>query len=172
MERVFIGLGSNLGDRLAHLEAGLRGLARLPATRVAGRSPLYVTRPVGGPLQRDFFNAVCELRSGLCAARLLRGLFAIEASRGRFRAIQDGPRTLDLDLLLVGRRRLETARLVVPHPRLHERSFVLEPLADLAPELVHPVLGTTISALAEQARKREPVRRHPLSGGPRWPSSR
>ncbi len=172
MERVFVGLGSNLGDRLAHLEAGLRGLSGLPRTRVLGRSGLYVTQPVGGPRQREFLNAVCELRTRLGPVRLLEALHAIEASRGRFRAVQDGPRTLDLDLLLFGERRIASSRLQLPHPRLHERSFALVPLADLAPTERHPVLGTSLAALAEQTATRDPVIRHPLSGGTRWPSSR
>ena len=172
MERVFVGLGSNLGDRLAHLEAGLDGLARLPRTRVLARSGLYVTEPVGGPRQREFFNAVCELRTRLGPVRLLEGLHAIEAMRGRFRAVQGGPRTLDLDLLLFGDRRIDSPRLQLPHPRLHERSFVLVPLADLAPHERHPALGTRYDVLADETATRDPVRRHPLSGGARWPSSR
>jgi len=171
MERVFVGLGSNLGDRLAHLRAARRALGAIRSTRLEAVSSLHATRPVGGPPQADFLNAAAELRTRLSPGCLLSELMRIEASRGRFRAVENGPRTLDLDLLLFGERRIQEPRLVVPHPRLHERAFVLEPLAELAPRFVHPVLGATLEELAARVRDPVAVRRHPLSGGARWPSS-
>ena len=145
-----MGLGSNLGDRDAHLAFGLRSLAGLRGVGVAAASPVYQTRPVGPP-QADYLNAVLELRTTLSARQLLRSLLAIERKAGRSRPRDAfgrcGPRTLDLDLLLYADQQIHEPDLEVPHPRLHERAFVLVPLCDLAPELQHPRLGDSIQAL-------------------------
>ena len=139
-ERVFIGLGANLGDARATVALALKALDELPQTRLVAASPLYRSAPVDaqGP---DFVNAVAELRTGLTPPELLQALQAIEQTHGRERPHQNAPRTLDLDLLLYGQRVVSEPGLTVPHPRLHERAFVLLPLADLAPELRHPRLG-------------------------------
>ena len=139
-ERVFIGLGANLGDARATLAAALKALAAHPAITLVAKSSAYRTAPVDatGP---DYVNAVAELRTGLSPLELLQALQAIEADHGRLRAYLNAPRTLDLDLLLFGDREVDHPALTLPHPRLHLRAFVLEPLAQIAPDLAHPSLG-------------------------------
>jgi 2-amino-4-hydroxy-6-hydroxymethyldihydropteridine diphosphokinase len=131
----YIGLGANLGDPLAALQGALQGLAQLPATQLRRSSRIYRSAPVdaGGP---DYFNAVAELATGLAAPDLLAHLQALERAAGRERPYRNAPRTLDLDLLLYGGASIWSATLVVPHPRLRERAFVLLPLQELAPALV------------------------------------
>ena len=138
MTRAYLGLGSNLGDEAAHLQFALDGLdAR--AGRVVAISPVYETRPVGGPPQPDFLNAVVAIETD-CAPRDLLGIAkALEAEAGREApdpAKRWGPRPLDIDILMVGDQRVDEPDLVVPHPRIHQRAFVLAPLADVAPDLV------------------------------------
>jgi 2-amino-4-hydroxy-6-hydroxymethyldihydropteridine diphosphokinase len=160
-ERVFVGLGANLGDARATLAAAVAGLAALPGTQSVQGSSLYRSAPVEavGP---DFLNAVVELRTTLAPDALLAALQAMELAHGRLRPYPHAPRTLDLDLLLYGQRVLATATLTVPHPRLHERAFVLQPLLELAPALVHPRLGPLAPwAVAASAQA---VERLPRSG--------
>jgi 2-amino-4-hydroxy-6-hydroxymethyldihydropteridine diphosphokinase len=157
-ERVFVGLGANLGDAQATVRWALRALALLPGTRVVAASGLYRSAPVqaSGP---DFINAVAELRTGLEPWALLAALQSLEQQQGRERPFRNAPRTLDLDLLLYGDRVAQDASLTLPHPRLHERAFVLLPLLELAPGLVHPVLGplqAQVAATAGQAIERLP----------------
>jgi 2-amino-4-hydroxy-6-hydroxymethyldihydropteridine diphosphokinase len=139
-ERVFVGLGANLGDAAATVQTAFDELAALPGTQLVARSSLYRTAPVDaqGP---DFINGVAELRSTLEPEALLLALQAIEARHDRQRPYRNAPRTLDLDLLFVGERVLQSATLTLPHPRLHQRAFVLEPLLELAPDWAHPSLG-------------------------------
>lgn len=139
-ERVFIGLGANLGHSAATLDGAEQALAALPGTRLVASSPRYRSAPLqaSGP---DFLNAVVELATDLEPAALLAALHGIEAAHGRQRPYPNAPRTLDLDLLLYGQWVMDTETLRLPHPRLHERAFVLAPLLDLAPDLVHPSLG-------------------------------
>ena len=146
-ERVFVGLGANLGDPQATLKHALAALAALPQTERVAQSSLYRTAPLqaSGP---DFINAVAELRTALEPQALLRALQAIESQHGRERPYLNAPRTLDLDLLLFGQRVVQEPGLEVPHPRLHERAFVLQPLLELAPTLVHPRLGSLQLLLA------------------------
>jgi 2-amino-4-hydroxy-6-hydroxymethyldihydropteridine diphosphokinase len=145
--RAYVALGSNLGDREANLR---RALAALRASRGVGQveaSPVYETEPVGPP-QGPYLNAVARVTTTLSARALLERLLAIEQAAGRERGTErNAPRTLDLDLLFHGDRVIDEPGLRVPHPRLHERAFVLVPLADLAPELVHPERGETVAAL-------------------------
>ncbi|HXX91654.1 MAG TPA: 2-amino-4-hydroxy-6-hydroxymethyldihydropteridine diphosphokinase [Acidimicrobiales bacterium] len=130
--RAFLGLGSNLGDRLAHLR---RAVAAIPD--VVAVSRVYETEPVGGPPgQGPYLNAVVELHTEAGPRELLALARRLEAEAGRERAERFGPRTLDVDVLLVGDLQVEEEDLIVPHPRLFERRFVLAPLAELAPELV------------------------------------
>ena len=139
-ERVFVGLGANLGDAQAALMTAAQGLAKLPQTQLVQLSRTYRSAPVdaAGP---DFFNAVAELCTALEPEVLLQQLHALEQEHGRLRPYLNAPRTLDLDLLLFGARVQSTPTLTLPHPRLHQRAFVLLPLLALAPELQHPVLG-------------------------------
>ena len=133
--RAFIGLGSNLGDRRAHLQAAVVGLRA--GGDVVGVSPLYETAPVGGPVdQGPYLNVVVELSTADGPRRLLERCRALEAAADRVRTVRWGPRTLDADVLLVGGWEVDEADLTVPHPRLWERRFVVQPLADLAPDLV------------------------------------
>jgi len=151
MTTALIALGSNLGDRLAHLRAGLAALAALPQTRITAVSGLYETAPVGGPdNQGAFLNAAVAVETALPAAQLLAALHAIEATRERERKVRWGPRTLDLDLLVHGDEVSDVAGLTLPHPRMHERRFVMVPVADVAPDLLHPVLGRAMTALLDE----------------------
>lgn len=146
--RAFIGIGSNLGDRLRWCRAAEERLARLPGTRLVQVSPPIETAPAEGAEGGPFLNGVAEIETDLSPQALLRELLAIEAALGRPRERQRGAaRTLDLDLLLYGDRRVEEPGLVVPHPRMASRRFVLQPLASIAPDVRHPVLQLTASEL-------------------------
>jgi 2-amino-4-hydroxy-6-hydroxymethyldihydropteridine diphosphokinase len=134
--RAYLALGSNLGDRLAHLQAAVDGLAATPDVRVVAVSRVYETAPVGGPPQDDYLNAVVAVDTSLDPRELLAVAHRLEAEEQRVRAERWGPRTLDVDVLIVGDERVDEPDLVVPHPRMSERAFVLVPLADVAPELV------------------------------------
>ncbi|MCC6380489.1 MAG: 2-amino-4-hydroxy-6-hydroxymethyldihydropteridine diphosphokinase [Burkholderiales bacterium] len=151
MSLAHIGLGSNLDHPRRQLARAVRALSRLPRTRLLRVSPNYVTAPLGTTgAQPDYVNAVAVLDTRLSPRALLRRLFAIERRHGRIRppgGPARAPRTLDLDLLLFGRRRLRAADLVVPHPRMHERAFVLRPLADVAPRATIPGKGLARAAL-------------------------
>ena len=142
-EVAVIALGSNLGDRLAHLRWGARALEDLG--EVTGRSSLYETDPVGGPSgQEAYLNAVVLLKPSEAYADpnvLLKKLLGLEQKRGRERRERWGPRILDMDLLTFGSRVLESPDLTLPHPRMMERAFVLVPLCEVAPDFVHPVSG-------------------------------
>ena len=145
MATAYIALGSNLGDRAAHLRAALERLGALGVVEAV--SPFVDTAPVGYTEQPRFLNAAARLRTRLPPEALLRELLAVEAALGRVRAERWGPRIIDLDLLLYDDLVRDEPGLTVPHPRLHERRFVLEPLAAIAPAAVHPVLKTTIGEL-------------------------
>ena len=150
MARVFIGVGSNMGDRQAMLASARLALAHLPGTTLAGWSSEYETEPVGPVPQGKFLNAAAQLDTTLEPAVLLEHLSEIERRSGRSsqdQRIKWGPRTLDLDVLLYGDRVISEDDLVVPHPLMHERWFVLKPLADLDPAAVHPLLEMTVGAL-------------------------
>ncbi|HVX05197.1 MAG TPA: 2-amino-4-hydroxy-6-hydroxymethyldihydropteridine diphosphokinase, partial [Rhodanobacteraceae bacterium] len=136
-----VALGSNLGDPRAQVERGFAALAALPHTTLGARSRLYRTPPWGVADQPDFINAVARLETTLAPRALLGALLAIEAGAGRVRGARNGPRILDLDLLLYGGRIIDESDFVVPHPRLHERAFVLLPLADVAADLEVPGHG-------------------------------
>lgn len=144
--KAYVGLGSNLGDRAAYLLLGLSALSRLPKTHLLRLSPVYETDPVGPP-QPPYLNMVAELETALSPKGLLAEMLRVEKALGRERRERWGPRTLDLDLLLYGDLVLEEAGLSVPHPRLHERAFVLVPLLDLLPEGRHPLLGQSFAEL-------------------------
>lgn len=139
-ERVFVGLGANQGDTRATLASALKALDSHPAIERVATSSLYRTAPLDatGP---DYLNAVVELRTTLAPQDLLKALQLMEADHGRQRPYANAPRTLDLDLLLFGQRELDDSALTLPHPRLHQRAFVLEPLAEIAPDLMQPRLG-------------------------------
>lgn len=141
MITAYIGLGANLDDPAAQVELALSELARLPQSRLAARSSLYASAPVGYAEQPDFINAVAALETELSPRALLDAMLGIEHHHGRNRTFRNAPRTLDLDLLLYGDAHFHEENLTLPHPRMHERAFVLLPLLEIAPELAIPGLG-------------------------------
>lgn len=161
--RAYLGLGSNLGDRARFLQGAVDGLVGAPAVTVVGVSPVYETKPVGGPPQPDYLNAVVAVDTDATAHELLAIAQRLEAAAGRVRRERWGPRRLDVDVLLVGDERVDADDLVVPHPRLEERAFVLAPLHDLAPELVTAPPGGWHDIRRTEVRLEA---RHPESGTP------
>jgi len=149
----FVGLGSNLGDRVAALDAAFAAIAGLPATTLAARSSYYESAPFEATGD-DYLNAVARVETTLAPLALLRALQAIETRQGRERPFDKAPRTLDLDLLLYGDVVRDSAELTLPHPRLHQRAFVLVPLAEIAPTLVIPTRGTVGELIGGVATQR------------------
>ena len=143
-----MGLGSNLGDRAKNLQTALSELAQMPTISITRVSSLYETAPVGVTAQPEFINAVAALETSLTPAALLAAFLHLENKMGRVRTFRWGPRVIDLDLLLYGQEQIALPELIVPHPRLHERAFVLMPLAEIAPDLVLPGAAQTIRELA------------------------
>ncbi|WP_159566941.1 2-amino-4-hydroxy-6-hydroxymethyldihydropteridine diphosphokinase [Budvicia diplopodorum] len=139
MTQVFIALGSNLNHPLTQVESALEAIRQIPHTRLVKCSPFYRTKPLGPQDQPDYLNAVIELDSELLPEPLLDATQAIELNQGRVRKDHRwGPRTLDLDILLYGNQTIDTPRLTIPHYDMHNRGFMLYPLADIAPELIFP----------------------------------
>ncbi len=137
----YIALGGNLDNPAARLDRVFAELDRLPQTHLIRASSLYRTAPVGYADQPDFINAVAMVETSLSPHALMHELLEMELLHGRVRSIKDGPRTLDLDLLLYGDLSLETPELTLPHPRMHQRAFVLAPLLDVAPDCIIPEHG-------------------------------
>ena len=154
-ERVILGLGANVGRPLEQLAAAVRALAG--AVCVEALSSVYRTEPVGRGGQPDFFNMVAVGRTALAPDELLRATQEVEARLGRVRTVRNGPRPIDVDLLGFGDWRIDTPSLTVPHPRIATRGFVLYPLAEVAPEWRHPVLGKTARELLRSAGPLERV---------------
>lgn len=148
LSQVFIALGSNQGDRDLNLLRAVAEIGRLAGTRITALSDFHETAPVGPVQQPDYLNGAAKLETSLSPRQLLAELQRIE--REVFRrvgTVRWGPRTMDLDILFFGEMVLSEDGLTIPHPRLHERRFVLEPLAEIAPDFVHPVLGKSVSVL-------------------------
>lgn len=159
-DRAFIALGSNLGDREALLAAARDALVATPEIRLVGASHIFETRPMGPAAQGPYLNAVIAVDTGLRARELLERMLEIEAEHGRQRdpgLERWGPRTLDLDLLLYGEQCIAEPGLQVPHPALHERIFVLEPLCELAADRIHPRLGEPLRSYRERFRDPEAI---------------
>jgi 2-amino-4-hydroxy-6-hydroxymethyldihydropteridine diphosphokinase len=163
--RAFIGLGTNLGDRAANYRQAIQRIAQLPESRIVRHSSIYETEPVGD-IEGVFLNGVVELETEMPAETLMRRLLAIERAMGRKRRAgrkrpaargKYRPRVIDLDLLFFDKEIIRTRPLTVPHPRLHERRFVLAPMAELAPALIHPELNVTISELSAALKSTQRV---------------
>ena len=153
----FVGLGANLDDPRAHIERAFSELAHLPKSALVAKSSLWRSAPMGYANQPEFINAVAELETELSADRLLDELNGLETAHGRERSFANAPRTLDLDLLLYGDEVRTSPRLTLPHPRMHERAFVLKPLLEIAPDARIPGHGSahaSLQALADQACER------------------
>ena len=150
MPQVYIGIGSNLGDRKSNFEFAARELLADDRIRELKRSPVYETEPVGGEGQPRYWNAVWSFVTELSPYDLLQGMHDIETRAGRQRIMKNEARVLDLDILFYGKETCEKQNCVIPHPRLHKRAFVLVPFCDLAPEFVHPVLKKTIRILLNE----------------------
>jgi 2-amino-4-hydroxy-6-hydroxymethyldihydropteridine diphosphokinase len=148
MIRAYVALGSNLGNPVQTIEDAMDAMAALRGSLLKAMSSLYRTAPVGLKHQPDFINAVVALDTRLSPRDLLAELFALEARFGRERSVKNAPRTLDLDLLLHGETVQDDPELILPHPRMHERAFVLAPLAEIAPELTIPGRGRVGDLLA------------------------
>jgi len=171
-EIVYVAVGANVGDREATLGSLIRLIERETEMLLLAASPVFETDPVGPPGQDAYLNAALRLRTWLSPGELLAQLQRIERELGRVRHPQPerwGPRTLDLDILFYGERCIEMPDLVVPHPRAHERAFVMRPMAELDPHLVHPRLGITMLEIVRARPDAEGVRswRRP----PGWPGA-
>lgn len=147
---VYIGLGSNLGNREENLHAAYRHILVIGGVQPARCSRFYETVPVGGPPQPMFLNAALEVKTSLTPHELLERFQGIEVLMGRVRTVTWGPRLIDIDLLLYGNKIIDEERLKIPHPLMHTRLFVLEPLAEIAPNMVHPGLQKTILQLYQE----------------------
>lgn len=170
--RALIGLGSNLGDRQAHLDLAVAALAAVPGVSVCAVSPYHETAPVGGPAgQGAFLNAAAVLETTRGPEELLAVLNDVEESAGRVRTVRWGERTLDIDLLLFGDRVLNTPRLRVPHPRMALRRFVLAPLAEVAPDAIDPVTGRSVRDLLANLDRRPGYVAIASRPRLRWPGS-
>jgi 2-amino-4-hydroxy-6-hydroxymethyldihydropteridine diphosphokinase len=146
MGQVFLGLGSNLGDRAKNIRRAVELIGSIGGTRVVSVSSLYETEPVGYADQPDFINAATEIETALTPRGLLCEIKGIERSMGRKETFRFGPRLIDIDILLFGDLIVDEPDLVIPHPRMLERRFVLVPLVEIAPQAIHPVSGETVSS--------------------------
>ena len=149
MDSVYIGFGSNIGDRLAHIQNAIHALSKTEGITLQKISSVYKTDPVGYEAQAHFLNGVAAIQTDLPPLSLLHALKDIETAIGRKHRIRWGPREIDLDILICGDLCLQTEKLVIPHPEMHLRRFVLVPLAEIAPDVVHPVFQETVHTLLD-----------------------
>lgn len=162
--RIFLSLGANQGEPIHQIKKAVERLKADEGLRLSGVSSFYLTEPVGPVEQPPFVNAVAEWRTHLSPEALLAAILSVEEGMGRTRSVRWGPRPIDIDLLLYGDQNIETPGFKVPHARMHERRFVLEPLVELAPEVVHPAIGKTAAELLSNlAREGAWVKRMPDS---------
>lgn len=152
MVHVYIGLGSNLGDRKSNLRSAYGHIAKIKEVQPVRLSRFYETAPAGGPPQPLFLNAVLDMETALSPHHLLERFQHIETLMGRVRTVKWGPRTVDIDILLYGNTIVDDEQLKIPHPLMHARLFVLEPFVEIAPDVVHPVLKKPIVQLYKELR--------------------
>lgn len=153
----YIGIGSNAGDKVLNCETAISEILKIDQHRLLGRSSFFNTRPIGYTAQDWFVNSVIKIETDLEPIDLYRMLKTIEIRLGRKETFRGGPRVIDLDLLLFDDRRIETEELQVPHPRFHERQFVLIPLSEIDPNLIHPILKKTVGELLEEIKEDQGV---------------
>jgi 2-amino-4-hydroxy-6-hydroxymethyldihydropteridine diphosphokinase len=157
---VYVALGSNLGDRELNLLRGIAEIGKLPGSKVTALSGFYDTQPVGPVAQGNFLNAALRLETSLTPQKLLSELQRIESEIFmRKRTVEWGPRIIDLDIIFYGDRIVAESNLEIPHPRLHERRFVLAPLAEIAPGFIHPRMGRSVAEILKALKTRERVTR-------------
>ena len=161
LKTVYLSLGSNLGDRRDNLESAISRLSQLG--EVVAVSSFYETEPVEVTSQPWFLNCAVKLETEKMPKQLLKGILELEREMGRRRTQKKGPRNIDIDILLFGNSIVETKGLAIPHPALHERRFVLEPLAEIAPEMRHPVFKKTIREMRDALPVGQAVRKHKLA---------
>ncbi|MBW1734189.1 MAG: 2-amino-4-hydroxy-6-hydroxymethyldihydropteridine diphosphokinase [Deltaproteobacteria bacterium] len=147
--RVYVGVGSNMGDKLSNCRKAVRLVGGMEDTSLVERSPFYRTEPLGLTDQDWYLNGVIGIQTYLSPQDLLRSLLSIETHMGRVRNERWGPRIIDLDILLYGNRVIDETNLTIPHPLMHRRRFVLIPMVQLDPDLIHPVLGRTMKELSD-----------------------
>ena len=157
MHLAYIGFGSNIGDRLVHIQNAIQTLSKAEGITLQKISSLYKTDPVGYEAQAQFLNGVAAIQTSLSPLSLLHTLKDIETAVGRQHRIRWGPREIDLDILIYGDLCLRTEKLILPHPEMHLRSFVLVPLAEIAPNLVHPVFQETIQTILNRLENSKSV---------------
>ncbi len=159
LEKVYIGIGSNLGDRLKNIKGALKLLKELKSIEITAKSSVYETEPVGYKNQPEFLNCVVEIKTDLSCGRLLKVLQNIEIKLHRKKTIKWGPRIIDLDILLYKNEVIEEKTLIVPHREMYKRAFVLVPLKEIAPGIIHPLRKKTIRGLYKSLKKKEKVKK-------------
>ena len=157
----YIGIGSNVGDKVRQCERGISEILKLDRHRLLARSSLYKTQPIGYSEQDWFINLVIKVETEMDAPALLSSLKKIETRLGRMKTLRWGPRSIDLDILFFNDYKIQTDELTVPHPLIQDRQFVLVPLAEIDPDLTHPVLKETVQQLLERLREDQGVERVP-----------
>ncbi len=160
---MYLGFGANLNDRYGQIKKALVLINALPETKITKLSSLYETAPVGYTEQGSFFNGACELETTLPPLELLKDLLTIEDSLGRVRTVRWGPRTIDLDILFYNNLILHQHNLIIPHPAIAERGFVLYPLAEIAPHFIHPEKGCDIAMLLEKYQENGGEKEYPVA---------
>ncbi|MET3700086.1 2-amino-4-hydroxy-6-hydroxymethyldihydropteridinediphosphokinase [Bacillus oleivorans] len=159
INKAYLSLGTNMGDRFGYLKEAISLLKRRESIQITNMSSIYETDPVGFEDQAPFLNMVVEIETAEPPIQLLEIILQIEEKLGRIRLFKWGPRTIDLDILLYNQDNIETEQLIVPHPRMHERSFVLIPLLEIDKKLIHPTLGKEFKQILSEIPKDKGVRR-------------